>query len=122
MPADAGADTLDLISAFEALLCLNWEAFTAGHYEVACLALQTAAQCAQDLADEARLAEVARLARNQGGWIDRHAPWHRIRSRQPAPSSTTAYESLVRGTEAMLDRLRRAEVHGAAGPWEGELG
>jgi len=60
------------------LLDANRDAFEAAQYEVAFHALAAALHAADDLKDLATLRHVQRTARDQGAWIDAHAPEHRL--------------------------------------------
>jgi hypothetical protein len=69
---------------YEQLLEMNRAAFEAGGYEVAFHTLSSAIHCARYLSDEQRLADVERIATEQGEWIDAHAPTHAISSNSAA--------------------------------------
>jgi hypothetical protein len=86
--------TMDLESLHSQLLTLSRESFLAGYHQVACCLLHTAAQCALDLSDRRRLAEVAQLARNRELSLTRQSSAH-----------ATVFRSLVKTVAEMLKRL-----------------
>src|SRR5262245_61236265 len=67
-----GAKGMDgeLTVMYAALLKVNARAFAGRHFGTAAHALASALHCACDLSDEVRLAEVRRLSREQGDWIN----------------------------------------------------
>jgi hypothetical protein len=97
---------MDLGATYEVLLGVNAGAFAAGHYEVAYHALEGALHCANGLKDQRRVGEVARLAAEQGNWIDAHTPGHRVSSASAAKRGTQpVFRSCAQTAAAMLALL-----------------
>lgn len=59
----------------------NIQAFAGRHFEIAYHAFAAAILFAGDIRDAGLLAEVQRLAEEQGQWIDTNAPEHKLSSR-----------------------------------------
>jgi hypothetical protein len=65
---------MQLDFAYVLLLEMSRQAFAAGQFGVSQRLLEAAASCAEAMADEARLDEVAALAQRRRAWLEERAP------------------------------------------------
>lgn len=95
---------------YDCLIAINRDAFAAGSYETAYHALASALHRAQDLGADSLLVAVARLAGEQGAYIDTHVPAHSLSSASAARRGQhkSIYAALA-DQAAMRGRLVRFE-------------
>lgn len=100
----------ELRSLLRQLLYAHHAARQLGEHEVSFHLLSAAARAAERLADADTLEEVARLSRDELGWLERNQPAHALVSGSATPEHPGTFEQLAVTATATLQRISGGQM------------